>query len=149
MEYMLLQIPGIAGETKLEGFNDPADEQGQGMEILSYSWNVSNPVQASPSNVGRTTGRPNFGELVLTKRLDSTSPILADDCASAKNEQKVVFSLVRQDEGRRPRRQGTRRDPVARPITSSSWPGCASWPGLPSPDRARAARPAARPPERR
>jgi type VI secretion system secreted protein Hcp len=98
MEYMLLQIPGIAGETKLEGFNDPDDEQGQGIEILSYSWNVSNPVQASPSNVGRTTGRPNFGELVLTKRLDSTSPILADDCASAKNEQKVVFSLVRQDE---------------------------------------------------
>ena len=65
MEYMLLQIPGIAGETKLEGFNDPDAEQGQGMEILSYSWNVSNPVQSSPSNVGRTTGRPNFGELVL------------------------------------------------------------------------------------
>src|SRR5207237_8194271 len=77
---------------------DAVEEQGQGMEMVDYGWNVANPVQASPSNVGRTTGRPNFGELVLTKRLDSTSPILADDCASAKNEAKVVFSLVGQDE---------------------------------------------------
>ena len=102
MEYMILQIPGIDGETKLEGFDgnqaDNNDGFGAGIEIMSYSWNVNNPVQASPSNVGRTTGRPNFGELVVTKKLDSTSPILADDCASAKNEGKVVLSLVRQDE---------------------------------------------------
>jgi type VI secretion system secreted protein Hcp len=93
MEYMILQIPEIAGETKLEGFGDP-----QGIEIMSYSWNVSNPLQASPSNVGRSTGRPNFGELVVTKALDSTSPVLADDCASARNLGDVTLSLVRQDE---------------------------------------------------
>jgi type VI secretion system secreted protein Hcp len=93
MEYMILQIPDVMGECKLEGFQEP-----RGIEITSYSWNVSNPIQASPSNVGRTTGRPNFGELVVTKALDSTSPIIADDCASARNLGKVVLSLVRQDE---------------------------------------------------
>jgi type VI secretion system secreted protein Hcp len=99
MEYMILEITGIDGETKLEGFTKETSDSGNvGIEILSYSWNVSNPVQASPSNVGRTTGRPNFGELVLTKRLDSTTPIICDDCASAKNLGDVVFSLVRQDE---------------------------------------------------
>src|SRR5882672_7521766 len=98
MEYMLLQIPGIAGETRLEGFNDPDDEQGRGMEILSYSWNVSNPIQSSPSNVGRTTGRPNFGELVITKKLDLTSPLFAFSCAAAEPLQTVKLILVRQDQ---------------------------------------------------
>ena len=93
MEYMILQIPEVSGETTLEGFMEPP-----GIEIMSYSWNVSNPIQSSPSNVGRTTGRPNFGELVVTKALDSTSPVLADDCASARNLGDVVLSLVRQDE---------------------------------------------------
>ena len=93
MEYMVLQIPDVPGETELEGFADP-----KGIELMSYSWNVSNPVQASPSNVGRTTGRPNFGELVVTKKLDSTTPILNDDCASARNLGTITLKLARQDE---------------------------------------------------
>lgn len=91
MEYILLDIPDYVGESTLEGFDKK-------IELLSYSWGVSNPVQPSPSNVGRTTGRPNFSELVVAKKMDSTSAILADDCASAKNLGTVKMFLARQDE---------------------------------------------------
>jgi type VI secretion system secreted protein Hcp len=91
MEYIVLEIPDVVGESTLEGFS-------QKIELFSYSWGVSNPVQPSPSNTGRTTGRPNFAELVVSKKMDSTSPILSDDCASAKNLGTVKLYLVRQDE---------------------------------------------------
>jgi len=79
------------GECNLKGFEKK-------VEVLSYSWNVSNPVQSSPSNTGRTTGRPNFGELVITKKLDLISPMLAFSCASAEPLGTVKLILVRQDQ---------------------------------------------------
>jgi type VI secretion system secreted protein Hcp len=94
MEYMILDVGGDAyaekGESNLTGFEGK-------IEILSYSWNISNPIQSSPSNTGRTTGRPNFGELVITKKLDLTSPLFAFSCASAENIGTVKLILVRQD----------------------------------------------------
>jgi len=90
MDFMFLEIPDIKGESTVVGHEEH-------IECLSYSWNVSNPVQANPSNVGRTTGRPNFGELVVTKRLDSTSPGLNYACAAATNLLETKLYLVRQD----------------------------------------------------
>jgi type VI secretion system secreted protein Hcp len=90
MEYMFYEIPDVKGESTVVGHVDH-------IEVMSYSWGVSNPIQVSPSNVGRTMGRPNFGELVLTKKLDSTSPALNYMCASAKNLGETKLHLVRQD----------------------------------------------------
>lgn len=93
MEYMILYVEerdDYKGESRINGYADM-------IEILSYSWNVSNPIQSSPSNTGRTTGRPNFGELVITKKLDTTSPVFAFSCASADNIGTVNLYLVRQD----------------------------------------------------
>src|SRR5207244_5083750 len=94
MEYMILDVGGDSysekGESQLQGFEGK-------IEILSYSWNVSNPIQSSPSNTGRTTGRPNFGELVVTKKMDLTSPLFAFSCASAENIGTVKLYLLRQD----------------------------------------------------
>lgn len=93
MEYMLLEVSEnetYKGESRIDGYTEM-------IEILSYSWNVSNPIQSSPSNTGRTTGRPNFGELVLTKKLDMTSPLFAFSCAAAENIGTVNLYLVRQD----------------------------------------------------
>jgi len=94
MEYMILDVTEKAfykGESNVSGYKDK-------IEILSYSWNVSNPIQSSPSNTGRTTGRPNFGELVITKKLDLTSPLFAFSCSCAENIGTVKLFLVRQDE---------------------------------------------------
>lgn len=94
MEYMILDVAEMEvykGECNITGFEDK-------IEILSYSWNVSNPVQAASSNTGRTTGRPNFGELVLTKKLDLTSPRFAYSCAAAENIGTVTLYLLRQDD---------------------------------------------------
>jgi len=94
MEYMILDIADMEvykGETNIQGYTDK-------IEILSYSWNVSNPIQSSPSNTGRTTGRPNFGELVITKKLDLTSPRFAFSCAAAENIGTVKLFLLRQDD---------------------------------------------------
>jgi type VI secretion system secreted protein Hcp len=94
MEYMILDVQDMEtykGETNVQGYTEK-------IEILSYSWNVSNPIQSSPSNTGRTTGRPNFGELVLTKKLDLTSPRFAFSCAAAENIGTVKLYLLRQDD---------------------------------------------------
>jgi len=95
MEYMILDVGGDSysekGESQLQGFEGK-------IEILSYSWNISNPIQSSPSNTGRTTGRPNFGELVITKKLDLTSPLFAFSCAAAENIGEVKLILLRQDQ---------------------------------------------------
>src|SRR4051812_4154208 len=94
MEYIILDIADMAvykGECNVLGFEDK-------IELLSYSWNVSNPIQASPSNTGRSTGRPNFGELVITKKLDLTSPRFAFSCAAAENVGVVKLYLLRQDD---------------------------------------------------
>jgi len=93
MEYMLLEVEEntvYKGESNIEGYKEM-------IEVLSYSWNVSNPIQSSPSNAGRTTGRPNFGELVVTKKMDLTSPLFAFSCASAENIGTVKLYLLRQD----------------------------------------------------
>jgi type VI secretion system secreted protein Hcp len=95
MEYMVLQVGN-------EGYKDKGESTLKGytgnIEILSYSWNISNPIQSSPSNTGRTTGRPNFGELVVTKKLDATSPLFAYSCASAEDLGDVKLVLLRQDQ---------------------------------------------------
>jgi type VI secretion system secreted protein Hcp len=94
MEYMILDVADMEvykGETAVVGYTDK-------IEVLSYSWNVSNPIQSSPSNTGRTTGRPNFGELVITKKLDLTSPRFAFSCAAAENIGTVKLFLLRQDD---------------------------------------------------
>ena len=97
MEYMFLRILtantatiDVKGESTIAG-------HATDMELLSYSIGVSNPVQPSPSNVGRTSGRPNFGEMVISKKLDATSVLLSFYCAQAKNLGKVSLYLVRQD----------------------------------------------------
>jgi type VI secretion system secreted protein Hcp len=93
---MLLEIQGadngvkIDGESTLKGFE-------KFIEVMSYSHGVSNPIQSTTSNTGRTTGRPNFQELSVSKNLDATTPLLNYYCALAKNLGTTRLHLVRQD----------------------------------------------------
>jgi type VI secretion system secreted protein Hcp len=97
MDYMVLSIltkdaatVDVKGECKLKDYEDH-------IEVLSYSHGVSLPIQPGTSNTGRTTGRPNFGELSITKQLDSTTPALNYYCAQAKNMGTLKLKIVRQD----------------------------------------------------
>jgi type VI secretion system secreted protein Hcp len=93
MEYMLLEIQDtveIPGESTLTGFDDF-------IECLSYSHGIAQAVLATTSHTGRTTGRPNFQDMTVSKTLDSTTPLLNYNCAKASNLGEVKLHLVRQD----------------------------------------------------
>ena len=119
MEYMILDVGGDSysekGESQLQGFEGK-------IEILSYSWNISNPIQSSPSNTGRTTGRPNFGELVISKKLDLTSPLFAFSCGVAHNLDPITLlrGFCCDSDNRRDGRQflARIRVPCRRPLSS-------------------------------
>jgi type VI secretion system secreted protein Hcp len=66
-------------------------------ELMSYSHGVANFIQATTSNTGRTTGRPNVQEISVTKNLDAASPNLNFFCCNATNLGKTQLYLVRQD----------------------------------------------------
>ena len=93
MEYMFLEIQDkikINGESTLKGFE-------KFVEIQSYSHGVSNNIQWTTSNTGRSTGRPNLQELTISKNLDATTPLLNFHCTKASNLGAVKIHLVRQD----------------------------------------------------
>ena len=94
MEYMVLQIGNEAyknkGESLLNGYKGD-------IELMSFSWGVSNPIQASSSNTGRSVGRPNFAEMTVTKKMDATSPLFAFSCAAAEDLGEVKVVILRQD----------------------------------------------------
>lgn len=93
MEYIVLELQGtvpVNGESTLTGFTNF-------IECKSFSHGVSNPLQPTTSNTGRTTGRPNIRELTVSKNLDSTTPLLNFYCAQAKNLGTTRLHLARQD----------------------------------------------------
>jgi len=93
MDYMLLEIQDkvkIDGESTLKGFE-------KFIEISSYSHGVSNYIQPTTSNTGRTTGRPNFQEMTVTKKLDSTTPLINYYCVMGQCLGTTRLHLVRQD----------------------------------------------------
>jgi type VI secretion system secreted protein Hcp len=93
MDYMLLEIQDkvkIDGESTLDKFE-------KFIELSSYSHGVSNFIQPTTSNTGRTSGRPNFQEMTVTKKLDLTTPVLNHSCAIGQNLGTTRLHLVRQD----------------------------------------------------
>jgi type VI secretion system secreted protein Hcp len=90
---MLLKIQDsqkINGESALTGYE-------KCIEVMSYSHGVSNPIQSTTSNSGRTVGRPYFQELTISKPMDAATPDLNYYCALGKNLGKTQLYLVRQD----------------------------------------------------
>ena len=93
MDYVLLEIQDkvkIDGESTLKGFE-------KFIELSSYSHGVSNDIQPTTSNTGRTSGRPNLQELTVTKNLDSTTPKINYYCVMGQCLGTTRLHLVRQD----------------------------------------------------
>lgn len=83
---MFCKIDGIDGEST-------DDKHKNWIEILSYSWTVSQPVSMASGTGGRTGGRADFQDFNITKILDKASPNLALYCANGKHIPKIEMQL--------------------------------------------------------
>lgn len=89
-----LKINGIAGESTDDAHKD-------WIEILGYSWGVSQPMGgASGHGGGRSTGRADFQDLRVTKCIDKSSPQLYQSCANGRHITRVEMELCQANEGK-------------------------------------------------
>src|SRR4051812_18916423 len=63
---VFLELPGVPGESTAAGFEKQ-------IELNSFQLGLSNPVQMGTEKV---RGKASFSEIVVTKRLDKSSPTL-------------------------------------------------------------------------
>lgn len=84
-----LKIDGIPGEST-------DDKHKDWIEIVSYSWGVSQPKSAAPSSSGGATAeRADFQQFSVVKSLDKSSPKLALACADGTHVKEVKLELCR------------------------------------------------------
>lgn len=85
------KIDGIKGESTDANHKDE-------IELLSYSHGVSQPRSATASTAGGgTTGRCNHTDLSVAKLMDSSSPVLNQQCCIGKHIKEVIITLRRAD----------------------------------------------------
>lgn len=68
----------------VKGVDGPSTSKPKHIDILSFSWGVSQTAVYGPGASGKEAkaGRADFSNLTIMKVLDATSPLLADHCAS-------------------------------------------------------------------
>jgi len=69
----VLTIPGVPGESTVVH---------NGIDVLTLSFGVREASRATSGTAGGRTGRPEFSEFIITKKLDKSSPKLMLSCAS-------------------------------------------------------------------
>jgi type VI secretion system secreted protein Hcp len=85
---MFLHIEGLSGESK-----DSAHEEW--IDVLSYSWGVSQPGAASlSSGISRSAARSDHSEFSIVKLIDKTSPKLALYTCKGQHIEEVTLELV-------------------------------------------------------
>ena len=90
MDTILLDIPGVPGQSTIKGFIDK-------IELLSFSHGVSLPMTSSPSAADRTSGRPNHQDLSVSKYVDLSTCLLINACNKATNLKTVKLTVGRND----------------------------------------------------
>jgi type VI secretion system secreted protein Hcp len=55
------------------------------IEVLSFSWGVTNPIPPGGAGGGGGAGRATFNDLAITHRIDKASPKLFEACATGKH----------------------------------------------------------------
>jgi type VI secretion system secreted protein Hcp len=87
-----IKFDGVEGEATHQ------DHKGE-IEVLSWSWNVSNASGIAGGGSGK--GKANPGDLVFTHKYDKASPILAKKCASGTHFPSVVLTARKSGEGQK------------------------------------------------
>ncbi|HEX8430045.1 MAG TPA: type VI secretion system tube protein Hcp [Longimicrobium sp.] len=89
---IFLNIPTIPGQTMQTGF-------AKQIECLSYSHGVSIQVTGDTTNSERTSGRPNHQDFHITKYVDSSTPLLNQNCCMGQNLGVTTITVGRNDTG--------------------------------------------------
>jgi len=87
---MLMEIKGIKGGSLLEGAKDL-------VECFSFNHSVSMETTSDTSNGERTTGRAEHGDMVITKFVDQSTPLLNEKMCAGKPIGTVKFKIGRSD----------------------------------------------------
>ena len=75
---MFLKLDGIKGESH--------DDKHRGeIELLSFSWGVSNSARACGAGGGGGAGKVSVSDLSIMKKIDSATPQLMEHCVSGKH----------------------------------------------------------------
>ena len=93
MDLILMNIGGsneIKGESTITGHESE-------IEVMSFSHNVSLPMQINPSTNGRTVGRSQHGDFVISKQVDIATPKLNLYCCNGDNVATIIIVCVRND----------------------------------------------------
>jgi type VI secretion system secreted protein Hcp len=81
-----MNVEGIPGEST-------DDAHAEWIELVQFSHGVSQPVSAQSGTGGRTGGRADFGEVVITKEIDNATCDLNIYCASGKHIPKIEIEV--------------------------------------------------------
>ena len=86
---MFLKIEGVPGEST-------DDKHKEWIEVLSYSWGVSQPTNGAISSGGaRSAERCDYQDFSIVKTLDKASPKLALFCSNGQHITEVILVLCR------------------------------------------------------
>src|SRR3982750_1960596 len=85
---MFLKLDQIPGEVLLKGHEKEID-------VLSFSWGVSNPATIAAGGGGISSGKPQFQELSLTKYGDLATPPIMTSIASGKHIASAILTVMR------------------------------------------------------
>jgi len=77
----------------IDGVDGPSTSRTNHIDILSFSWGVSQTAVYGPGASGKEAkaGRADFSNLTIMKVLDKTTPLLCDHCASGNILSKVYI----------------------------------------------------------
>jgi type VI secretion system secreted protein Hcp len=89
---MFLQLGDIQGEATARGYE-------KWIDIVSWSWGVSNPTTIGSGTGGLSAGRVTVSDLNLMKFADSATPRLLDGAAQGTHFPKATFSVRRSSDG--------------------------------------------------
>jgi type VI secretion system secreted protein Hcp len=79
-----LKITGIQGESRDATHEDE-------IEVDSWSWGLARPTNTGPGGAGKAT----FRELSIQKKVDRSSPMLAQGCAKGEHFKEAVLASRR------------------------------------------------------
>jgi type VI secretion system secreted protein Hcp len=83
------------GDIKGESLDDKHKDQ---IEVLSWSWGVSNPPHA-PAGGGAGAGRATFQDLSFTHKIDKASPLLLKSCATGQHLKEATITRRKAGKG--------------------------------------------------
>ncbi len=106
---VFMKIDGIPGESTKEGHEG-------WIELESYSYEVSAPIPSDSLH----GGRPDFGDLVIMKQLDKSSPKLYEACCNGKHIAEVILEVCESGGTKSVFMRYVLRDVICKHIDSSS-----------------------------